>query len=247
MMSGPSLSSMLETECLFGETVKIINKKNDWFYCRLLTDNYEGWVNQKNIGIYDSLIQGVSNCAGEFIFRLDHDDVWRKDHVEVILNMYQKNHNVSLYATKAIYVDKDKKFLKESQTLHDKNIRKILLWDNPLVQSSIAFVKKDFLKVFKKTNMYSLEDYNLWIKLLKLGKLKFSSEPTLWYYVYENSLSRQNIERNYKERYLCQLKAIRSFFIDYPFRSILILFIVVLRLCFLYLKKFLKNLIISQL
>ena len=35
MKSEPSETSPLETECLFGETVEIIDETLDWVYCKL--------------------------------------------------------------------------------------------------------------------------------------------------------------------------------------------------------------------
>ena len=35
MKSAPSEMSSLETECLFGEKVEIIDKHLDWVYCKL--------------------------------------------------------------------------------------------------------------------------------------------------------------------------------------------------------------------
>ena len=50
MKSEPSDKSSLETECLFGETVEILEECIDWVYCRLNTDNYYGWVKKKGLG-----------------------------------------------------------------------------------------------------------------------------------------------------------------------------------------------------
>ena len=50
MKSEPSDKSSLETECLFGETVEILEECTDWVYCRLNTDNYYGWVKKKGLG-----------------------------------------------------------------------------------------------------------------------------------------------------------------------------------------------------
>ena len=50
MRSKPTERSGLETECLFGETLIILDKHLDWYYCKLLTDNYCGWVQKKNLG-----------------------------------------------------------------------------------------------------------------------------------------------------------------------------------------------------
>jgi len=41
---------LLETECLFGEKVLVLDEHRDWVYCKLLTDNYCGWVKKNNLG-----------------------------------------------------------------------------------------------------------------------------------------------------------------------------------------------------
>lgn len=50
MKSSPSDHSSLETECLFGETVEVLEERLEWIYCRLKTDNYYGWVKKKGLG-----------------------------------------------------------------------------------------------------------------------------------------------------------------------------------------------------
>ena len=50
MRSKPKETSSLETECLFGETVNILDEYLNWYYCKLLTDNYCGWVQKKYLG-----------------------------------------------------------------------------------------------------------------------------------------------------------------------------------------------------
>ena len=50
MKSQPSDESSLETECLFGETVEVLEERLNWVYCRLITDNYFGWVKKKELG-----------------------------------------------------------------------------------------------------------------------------------------------------------------------------------------------------
>ena len=50
MKSEPNDNSSLETECLFGETVDILEEYLDWVYCRLNTDNYKGWVKKNGLG-----------------------------------------------------------------------------------------------------------------------------------------------------------------------------------------------------
>ena len=46
----PDDSSELETECLFGETVEVIDEYLEWVFCKLLIDNYFGWIKKKHLG-----------------------------------------------------------------------------------------------------------------------------------------------------------------------------------------------------
>ena len=50
MKSEPKETSLLETECLFGETVEIFDEYLDWVYCKLNTDSYHGWVKKEGLG-----------------------------------------------------------------------------------------------------------------------------------------------------------------------------------------------------
>ncbi len=71
MRSKPSETSSLETECLFGETLSILKKSSDWYYCKLLTDNYCGWIQKKYLEkMRPSSHRIISNRS--FLFR-DND------------------------------------------------------------------------------------------------------------------------------------------------------------------------------
>ena len=50
MKSKPTETSHLETECLFGEKVEILDESLDWVYCKLNTDSYHGWVKKEGLG-----------------------------------------------------------------------------------------------------------------------------------------------------------------------------------------------------
>ena len=55
----PSVSSTLETECLFGEYVEILDINSEWLYCKLATDNYCGWINKNSIGFLKRITHRV--------------------------------------------------------------------------------------------------------------------------------------------------------------------------------------------
>ena len=57
----PFVNSPLETECLFGETVEVLDEDLDWVYCKLITDNYHGWVKKNNIAKFKKATHRVFN------------------------------------------------------------------------------------------------------------------------------------------------------------------------------------------
>jgi len=50
MKTEPSDKSYLETECLYGEKVEVLEEYLNWVYCKLTTDNYWGWVKKSELG-----------------------------------------------------------------------------------------------------------------------------------------------------------------------------------------------------
>ena len=43
------MNSYLETECLFGEQVNILDEEKEWFKCKAILDNYEGWIKKSEL------------------------------------------------------------------------------------------------------------------------------------------------------------------------------------------------------
>ena len=216
------------------QTTKIIEKWLDRLPIKIIH-------NEKNLGTFASLKKGVLNCSGDLIFRIDHDDEWTNNHVEEIIKLYYEDKNAKLFASKAIYLNQDSNFIKYSQYISDRYIRKYLLWDNPIVQSSTAFFKKDFIHLNRSSDLYSSEDYELWIRLLNLGRLKFCNKKTVKYFVYKDSLSRRKIKRSISERFTCQKLALRIYFKKYPILSSCIGIILFVRLLIFKFKSLLEN------
>ena len=61
MISDTSSKSLLETECLYGEIVEVLKEHHDWLYCKLLTDNYCGWVKKNSLGRLNKATHRVLN------------------------------------------------------------------------------------------------------------------------------------------------------------------------------------------
>ena len=167
--------------------------------------------NHKNMGVPYSLRKAIYLSKGDIIFRLDSDDEWKKEHVKNILILISKDKSAVLFASRACYEFPLKRKKNFSKTLYDKTIRKDLMWDNPIVHSSVAFKKEDYFKTQGYMNYKVAHDYSLFIELLNIGKLSFSKKISVNYYVHHNSLSRIKIKESLKERFMNQWKALFLF------------------------------------
>ena len=67
MRSNPTETSSLETECLFGERLQVLDKHQDWIFCKLLTDNYCGWIKKDCVGYFKAQTHRVLSIRS-FIF-----------------------------------------------------------------------------------------------------------------------------------------------------------------------------------
>lgn len=68
MKANPSETASLETECLFGESVEVLDDDLDWVYCKLITDNYCGWIKKRDIGKFKKGTHRVLNIR-TFIYK----------------------------------------------------------------------------------------------------------------------------------------------------------------------------------
>jgi cell wall-associated NlpC family hydrolase len=57
----PNLDSLVDSECLYGEKLQFIKKKNEWVYCKLIYDKYEGWVESSALITYKKSEHRVIN------------------------------------------------------------------------------------------------------------------------------------------------------------------------------------------
>jgi len=57
----PDEKENLETECLFGESVEILDTHDEWVFCKLLTDNYLGWIRKDCLGFLQNPTHRVLN------------------------------------------------------------------------------------------------------------------------------------------------------------------------------------------
>lgn len=144
----------------------------------------------KNSGYTNSLNHGLTLAKGKFIARMDSDDFSLPTRFEKQIAFLEANPNVVLCGTAFQHMHND--FYVSVPEQNDQ-IKVGMLQEckigHPTVMMQTSFLKKHNLTY--NTLMEPAEDYDLWTRMIHLGKFHNLQEPLLKYRVHENQVSSQ--------------------------------------------------------
>lgn len=124
-----------------------------------------------NKGLASCMNQAISLSKGDFLARMDADDIMHESRIEKQLKFLQKNHNIDIVGSwiKEFSVDSGYEKLVRFPVFHEK-MRKLFGKRNPLAHPSVM-IRKSF---FNKAGVYPLEtntdeDTMLWLNAFLNG------------------------------------------------------------------------------
>jgi len=153
-------------------------------------------VNQENRGLLKSLIYATTLCRGEFIARMDHDDISIVDRLQRQVAFLRKNLNISVVSGAVEYIDEDGNKLGRSfPPTSVYAINKYLLnFGCVIVHPAVMMRRLDFIKIggYSSGAGERFQDYHLWVKFVRNGlKIKNESRLVLSYRVIQESITSQ--------------------------------------------------------
>lgn len=191
--------------------------------------------NEINLGLIKNLNNAISIAKGEYIARIDGDDIWiREDKLEKQVAFLEQNKDYVLVGTQAFF-RKNKTLIKSNYPTSDISIRKNILRKNPFIHSTVMFRKNVLEKDPYKAENYLLEDYALWLNIGLIGKFINLNEYTTEYLINPNG---ETQTKNLKQT-INSFNTIKKYKKQYPnyFQSYLIwIFKIVLRNLLFHLK-----------
>lgn len=191
-----SINSILnQTYKNFEFLIVIDNPDEKWRidYINSIDDNRIRLIlNDKNIGLPSSLNKAIKVSKGDFIARMDADDISEKDRLEKQI-LYLKDNNLDICGSFVNCFYKNEIVKKNSFPITPKGIH-IDLYKKNCVPHPTYFLKKE---VYKKLdgykNIYTCEDYEFLLRADKKGyRIGNVPEYLLNYRLTENSISRSN-------------------------------------------------------
>lgn len=186
-------------------------------------------INDKNIGLTKSLNKGLSIAKGEFIARMDADDISLPLRFEKQVNYLRQYPNVIVLGTNIKYIGKSN-WLHESPTIvyTDKEIKAQLLLKNAFVHSSV-FIRKEILDnnhISYDENYRQTQDLRLWETLMPYGDFANLTDKLILYRLSDQQITKQSgqkqVGNSWQVRYRLQKKWLQKIGYNYSEETIAI-------------------------
>jgi glycosyltransferase involved in cell wall biosynthesis len=150
--------------------------------------------NETNRGIVFSLNRGLQECRGDYIARMDADDICLPDRLEKQLRIMEAYPGVVALGSALRYIDAKGRDLDVVRTT---DLNQSFLAANPLFHPTVVMRRETLLRhgfMYREAYRYA-EDYFLWLQLSKVGELKSSEEVLLQYRICSSASRVQNLKK----------------------------------------------------
>ncbi|DAB31000.1 MAG TPA: glycosyl transferase [Sulfurimonas sp. UBA12504] len=150
--------------CSCDETIAILKSFDD-VRIRIFETN----ICQLNFNLNYALLQS----SGEYIARIDADDIALSDRFEKQVECIEK-HNYDVVGTNLEYMNEESKTISfKNYPKTDEKIRKKIYYKSVIAHPSVMYKKETILNVGGYLNGKMSEDYDLWIRLMRDKSIKF--------------------------------------------------------------------------
>lgn len=146
------------------------------------------------------LNQIIKESKGEYIARMDADDLIHPDRLKIQLEFLENNKNFDLVSTGIISIN-DKNQIKGIRKVEEiysefSEIKR----HYPIVHASILARKTWYSRNNYNTKMPRSQDYELWCRAISKNDLKLAVLPeALYYYREEGLVTAEKLKRSYKD------------------------------------------------
>ncbi|MGJ0577778.1 glycosyltransferase family 2 protein [Xenorhabdus bovienii] len=124
--------------------------------------------NKKNSGIADTLNTALNNSIGEYIVRMDADDISLPHRIETMYDFLLQNPSIDIVGSSTITIDENGKEIGIYTPLENhKDLIKTLKWSTPLLH--IWMCKKEIYNKIGNYRFPPVEDYDFLLRCVSKG------------------------------------------------------------------------------
>lgn len=160
--------------------------------------------NTTNLGIVETLNRGWREARGQYIARLDADDVALPNRLSRQVEFLDEHPAVALVGSAAIRIDSDGRHLSIAQVpTSNRGIKATLPRHNCFNHPSVM-LKRAALEAVGGYRFDHVEDYDLWLRLSERFDLANLTEPLILYRIHAGQVSLRALEEQ-----VCRALAVR--------------------------------------
>lgn len=123
--------------------------------------------NETNLGLASSLNRGISVAKGDYIARMDADDIAVNERLKQEVD-YLERYGVDMVSTNAVIIDEKSHEVRKGISLTE-NPMSDLEYTNTIIHPSILIRKNVICDVGGYRNFKRSQDYDLWLRLISEG------------------------------------------------------------------------------
>ena len=189
-------------DCSTDNSVDVIKSFND--------ERIKLFINEKNLGLAQTVKRGVEYATGEWIVFLESDDLITPDNIEKKVQIIKKYSDLNLIFNDCeFFGDKNKvkdfsialkktRILLKNKNYPTKMFYNFYLSNKIFTFSSVMAKREDLLKISYNPPIDSLLDWWLWVQLAYIGNFYYIPEKLTKWRLHKNSYieSSNNISLN---------------------------------------------------
>lgn len=144
-------------------------------------------------GIVQALHIGLEKAQGQYIVRIDADDVCVPHRFETLLAYMEEHSNVLVCGSWAKKINEhgEMRGVLKYPPVEDAAIRKYAILHNPFIHPAVMVRKEAVMRVGGYRGFKHNEDYELWTRILKVGRGHNIPEELILYRVHDNQVTRK--------------------------------------------------------
>ena len=128
--------------------------------------------NSTNLGLIATLNKGIDLCRGRYIARMDADDISMPERLQQQFGFLEAHSDYIMCGANAIVIDNNGEKTGQIRNLtEDKYLQINLLFSDPFIHPTMMIRRSSFMGNRYDIRYKHVEDYELWCRLAKVGKI----------------------------------------------------------------------------
>jgi len=176
------------------------------------TDRRIKLINNKiNIGLQKNLHKGINLAIGEYIARMDADDISLPERLKVQVEFMDKHPKIGICGTWVKKLGRSANFVSKYYSVPDE-VKASLLFNTSLAHPSVFIRKKFFIKYNLNYNqeLNESEDYDLWTRCIDFFPISNINKILLYYRYHMESKSQKGIIELKNNSAIIRIKQLRK-------------------------------------